>query len=70
MPGNVFLWTDIVDWLTGFADAVTFTPVNDPTLLKLTVSAGERNTIAVITMILLPGAVLLTGGAVWWYRRR
>lgn len=70
VPGNVYLWTDILDWLTGFADAITFTPVNDPTLLKLAVSSGERNTIAVITMILLPGAVLLTGGVVWWYRRR
>ncbi len=70
MLGNVFLWTDIIDWLTGFADAVSFAPVNDPTLLKLTVSGEERNTIAVITMILLPGAVLLTGAVVWWHRHR
>jgi hypothetical protein len=70
VPGNVFLWTDIIDWLTGFAEAVSFTPVNDPTLLTLTVSGEERNTIAVITMILLPGAVLLTGAAVWWRRHR
>lgn len=70
IPGNVFLWTDVIDWLTGFSQVVSFTPVNDPTLLTLTVSAQERNTIAVITMILLPGAVLLAGGFMWWYRRR
>ncbi len=70
VPGNVFLWTDVVDWLTGFSEAVSFTPVSDPTLLKLVVSAQERKTIAVITMIVLPGAVLLSGLAVWWHRRR
>ena len=70
IPGNVFLWTDVVDWLTGFAEAISFTPVNDPTLLKVAVSDAERNTIAVITMIILPGLVLITGIAVWWYRQR
>ena len=70
VPGNVFLWTDVVDWLTGFSEAVSFTPVSDPTLLKLVASAQERKTIAVITMIVLPGVVLLSGLAVWWYRRR
>ncbi len=70
IPGNVFLWTDIVDWLTGFSQAITFAPVSDPTLLKLVVTSQERNTIAVITMIILPGVVLLAGMVVWWYRRR
>ncbi|GAB4413179.1 MAG: Gldg family protein [Anaerolineae bacterium] len=69
VPGNVFLWTDVIDWLTGFSQAVSFTPVNDPTLLILNVSAEERNTITLITMLLLPGIVLLTGGLVWWRRQ-
>lgn len=69
IPGNVFLWTDVIDWLTGFSQVVSFTPVNDPTLLTLNVSAEERNTITIITMLLLPGVVLLTGGLIWWRRQ-
>jgi hypothetical protein len=69
-PGNVFLWTDTIDWLTGFAQAVTFSPVSDPTLLNVVVSDRERTTIAYITMLALPGAVLAAGIIVWWYRRR
>jgi len=69
-PGNVFLWSDIVDWLTGFAQAVTFTPVSDPTRLALVVSQHELHTIAWITMVVLPGVVLVAGTIVWWYRQR
>lgn len=68
--GNVWLWTDTVDWLTGFVDVISFTPVTDPTRLSLVASDQELNTIAVVTMVILPGTVLLSGVVVWWYRRR
>ena len=70
LPGNVWLWTDLVDWLTGYVQAVSFTPVSDTSLLNLVVSDQQRSTIAVITMLVLPGFVLALGAAVWWYRRR
>lgn len=70
LPGNVWFWTDLVDWLTGYVESVSFTPITDPTMLNLLLSDQQRSTIAVITMVILPGTVLALGAAVWWYRRR
>ncbi|MBN1680659.1 MAG: GldG family protein [Anaerolineae bacterium] len=69
-PGNAVLWSDAIDWLTGFSQTVSFTPINDPTLLTLIVSDQQRTTIAYVTMVIMPGIVLLSGIVVWWYRRR
>jgi hypothetical protein len=69
-PGNNVLWSDTVDWLTGFSQNVRFPVISDPTLLPLVVSDQQRSTIAYITMLILPGIVLLNGVVVWWYRRR
>lgn len=70
LPGNVWLWTDLVDWLTGYVQAVSFTPLSDPGLLNLVLSDQQRTAIALITLLGMPGAVLAVGAAVWWYRRR
>jgi hypothetical protein len=70
IQGNVFFWTDIMNWLTGFVEELTFTPVSDPTRLPLIVTDQQRTTIATITLVILPGAVLLSGVGVWLYRRR
>jgi len=70
LPGNVWLWTDLIDWLTGYVQAVSFTPLSDPGLLNLVLSDQQRTAIALITLLGMPGAVLAVGAAVWWYRRR
>jgi hypothetical protein len=68
--GNTVLWTDVIDWFTGFVQQMTFSPVSDPTQLKLVVTDAQRTTISYITLLVLPGVVLLGGIAVWWFRRR
>jgi ABC-2 type transport system permease protein len=70
IPGNVFLWTDVVDWLTGFSRQLQFPVISDTTLQPVVASDQERRVIAYITMLVLPGLVLMSGMIVWWYRQR
>ncbi|HRE46484.1 MAG TPA: Gldg family protein [Aggregatilineales bacterium] len=63
-----YLWTDMIDWLTRFLERITVNPVAIP--LPLNVSTAELNIAALITIILVPGVILLTGSVVWWRRTR
>ncbi|HEX3051446.1 MAG TPA: GldG family protein [Aggregatilineaceae bacterium] len=68
--GNVILWNDVIDWLTGFAEVISFNPISDPSLLSLNISEQDRTTVSYITMLILPGLILVVGVGVWWYRQR
>jgi len=66
----VGLWNDVIDWLTGFAEVISFNPISDPSLLSLNISEQDRTTVSYITMLILPGLILIAGIGVWWYRQR
>lgn len=69
--GNAYLFADGLGWMTTFNERVTFTPQPRITGQPLIfVSSGTLNTIALITVVLMPGSVLLLGIAVWFVRSR
>lgn len=69
--GNGVLFTDSLTWLTHYSEQVDFQPQAFTTGLPMIfVSTQTLDTIAFITVILMPGLVLLAGLAVWLRRQR
>ncbi len=69
--GNGILFTDSMAWLTGMGSRIRFAPqmygVGMPLIF---VSQQTLNLIAFVTVILMPGIVLITGLGVWLRRSR
>jgi hypothetical protein len=69
--GNGVLFTDSMTWLTGMSESISFSPqmfgVNLPLIF---VSPQTLNWITFLTIILLPGGVLVVGLAIWLRRAR
>ncbi len=61
------LWTNMIDWLTQFLERINIDPVFER--LPLNVTQNELNIAAFITLVLLPGMVLVVGVVVWLRRR-
>lgn len=69
--GNAILFTDGISWLTGLSEQVGFSPRAFTTGLPLIyVTAQQLDLIALVTVVLMPGAVLVTGLLVWRRRTR
>jgi hypothetical protein len=69
--GNAILFTDGVSWLTGFNEQVNFSPQAFVTGLPLIfISTQTLDIIAFITVILMPGLVLVSGLVIWTRRMR
>lgn len=69
--GNGILFTDALTWLTRFGEAINFSPQAFVTGLPMIfVSVETLDFIAFVTVILVPGLVLLAGLAVWLRRQR
>jgi ABC-type uncharacterized transport system involved in gliding motility auxiliary subunit len=68
LAGNAAFWSNTVDWLTQYTQKTSVSPTVRPP--PLVASAGTLNTVVVITLVILPGLILLAGAAVWWDRAR
>lgn len=68
--GNILLWAGIVEWLTGFSEFAEIDVASRPDLLPLYATSDELAQIQVLTLLVLPGVVLLCGVVVWVIRQR
>ncbi len=69
--GNAILFTDGVAWLTGLNEQVNFSPQAFVTATPLIfVSTQTLDAIAFVTVILMPGLMLVSGLAIWTRRMR
>jgi hypothetical protein len=65
---GALLWTNMIDWLTHYLSNIQIQPVSKQ--LPLVVDQGSLNIAILISVVILPGIVLLAGGLVWWDRAR
>ncbi len=68
LAGNAVLWSNVIDFLSQYTEKTSVSPT--VRLPPMSVSAGTLNTVVVVTLVLLPGVILLLGGYVWWDRAR
>ncbi len=68
--GNRYFYTDGLAWLLEYFEQVEIEAVNDLTRLPLTIPDSTLTALFVITVVVLPGLVLVVGGIVLARRRR
>ncbi len=66
--GNLFL--NSVAWLNSDETTISIRPTAATHSGKLMMTPGEIRFVFLLTVILVPGAVLGSGVTVWWFRRR
>ena len=69
--GNGVLFTDSMSWLSGLSTQISFAPQMYNVGVPLMFVSGQTlDLVTFLTVILLPGAVLVTGLGVWLRRVR
>ncbi len=69
--GNALLFTDGLAWLTGFGERVSFGVQAFSTGLPILQADGPTlDAIALLTIVIIPGTVLIMGLAIWFRRAR
>lgn len=66
--GNGSFFLGAVNWVVGNDSLVTIPP-KQPVTNSINMTAGTRNFAALLSLVVLPLAVLLLGTVVWWKRR-
>ncbi|MCZ7544737.1 MAG: GldG family protein [Anaerolineae bacterium] len=70
LQGNPYFFTDSIDWLIDYTAEITVEAVSDLTQLPVFATVQQQNTIAFVTILVMPFSVLALGVVVWWSRRR
>lgn len=69
--GNAILFTDGVAWMTGLSQKISFAPQGFNTGLPLIfISTQQLDLIALVTVILMPGLMIVLGLVIWTRRVR
>jgi ABC-type uncharacterized transport system involved in gliding motility auxiliary subunit len=69
--GNAVLFTDGLSWMTGLTEQISFAPAGFSTGLPLIfISAQQLDLIALVTVILMPGFMIVLGLVIWTRRVR
>jgi ABC-type uncharacterized transport system involved in gliding motility auxiliary subunit len=68
VPGNRDLFLNIVNWLAQQENLISIRP-RDPQDRRVNLTAGQDRFIFLLTVLIIPGFVLLGGIQTWWRRR-
>ena len=66
--GNRDLFLNVVNWLAQQENLISVRP-RDPQERRITLSAGQDRFIFWLTVLIIPGFILLGGVQTWWRRR-
>jgi ABC-type uncharacterized transport system involved in gliding motility auxiliary subunit len=68
VPGNRDLFMNTINWLAQQENLISIRP-RDPKDTRITLTADQQRRIFWITVIIIPGLILLAGVQTWWRRR-
>ena len=68
IPGNRDLFLNTVNWLAQQENMIAIRP-RDPEDRRITLTRDQQSRIFWLTVLIIPGLILLTGVQTWWRRR-
>jgi ABC-type uncharacterized transport system involved in gliding motility auxiliary subunit len=68
IPGNRDLFLNSVNWLAQQENLIAIRP-RDPEDRRVTLTSDQERLVFWLTVVVIPGAILLAGVQAWWRRR-